>query len=168
MMDKCRKCGAAVPEKEIKWHYRRCKHTGPWAIPEDKDECRKCGQYVLFSLSAWPGVEGESSSLRSIAGTGGRELASQFSNERTSRCVLSACGVSAAAHKRGCWMGRGARPIRPTSPPIPLIGKNYWLEPLLALQFPTRRRMRKLCKLNLTIHLEAIYFLHRDIRHCIR
>ena len=41
-MGYCRECGAAVPERSVRWHVRRCTAVG-WVIPEGVDKCRKCG-----------------------------------------------------------------------------------------------------------------------------
>eukprot|EP00969_Alexandrium_andersonii_P219674 9701992-Alexandrium_andersonii.AAC.1 len=38
----CRRCGAWMPEKDIKAHVRRCT-SEDWVIPPGFDKCRKCG-----------------------------------------------------------------------------------------------------------------------------
>ena len=46
-MDQCRKCGEEFPVCDIKWHFRRCTST-LWVIPEGKDKCRKCKEFVSY------------------------------------------------------------------------------------------------------------------------
>eukprot|EP00969_Alexandrium_andersonii_P152394 6739568-Alexandrium_andersonii.AAC.1 len=40
--DMCRRCGAVMPERDIKWHVRNCR-SELWVIPQGFDKCRKCG-----------------------------------------------------------------------------------------------------------------------------